>query len=283
MDRIPEGRFRDMLHGVPLGHPLHPPLVQVPIGAWTSAALLDLFPRTHRAATALINVGIVTALPAALAGTTDWSRQNRSHQRVGLVHAAANGTALGLYLASSLARIRGRRGWGRALAFAGLTSVGVSSFLGGHIAYHMAGGANQAAYAVGRLPGQWRDIGALAEFPQGRPTATAVGDVPVVVVRSGTEVSALVNICAHMGAPLSQGELRGACLVCPWHGSAFRLSDGEVVGGPASASQPTLQARVRDGRVSVRRSRGGAMVPRQRQRERDIERSAVSGTAQAGK
>ena len=35
-------RLRDMLHGVWLGHPLHPMLIQVPAGAWLSAAILDL-------------------------------------------------------------------------------------------------------------------------------------------------------------------------------------------------------------------------------------------------
>ena len=35
--RIRPGRVRDALHGVWLGHPLHPVLVQVPAGAWLSA------------------------------------------------------------------------------------------------------------------------------------------------------------------------------------------------------------------------------------------------------
>ena len=34
--------LRQLLHGVPFGHPLHPLMVQVPLGAWISAAVLDL-------------------------------------------------------------------------------------------------------------------------------------------------------------------------------------------------------------------------------------------------
>src|ERR671936_876851 len=34
-------RVRDFLHGTWLGHPLHPVLTDVPIGAWTTAVLLD--------------------------------------------------------------------------------------------------------------------------------------------------------------------------------------------------------------------------------------------------
>ena len=33
---LPLGRLRDGLHGVWLGHPLHPVLVQAPVGAWRS-------------------------------------------------------------------------------------------------------------------------------------------------------------------------------------------------------------------------------------------------------
>src|SRR5262245_66674735 len=34
-------RVRDFLHGTWLGHPLHPALTDVPLGAWTTALMLD--------------------------------------------------------------------------------------------------------------------------------------------------------------------------------------------------------------------------------------------------
>jgi nitrite reductase/ring-hydroxylating ferredoxin subunit len=40
-------------------------------------------------------------------------------------------------------------------------------------------------------------------------------------------------------------------VICPWHGSTFRLDDGAVVGGPAATSQPLLRSRVVDGRVQA--------------------------------
>jgi hypothetical protein len=42
-----------------------------------------------------------------------------------------------------------------------------------------------------------------------------------------------------------------ACVVCPWHGSVFRLIDGAVVHGPATSDQPVLRVRVRAGMVEV--------------------------------
>src|SRR5262245_66303584 len=35
-------QVRDFLHGTWLGHPLHPVLTDVPLGAWTVATVLDL-------------------------------------------------------------------------------------------------------------------------------------------------------------------------------------------------------------------------------------------------
>src|SRR3712207_8866495 len=52
----PQG-VRDLLHGTWLGHPLHPVLVQAPVGAFISAAVLDLVPGGRRAATTLIGFG----------------------------------------------------------------------------------------------------------------------------------------------------------------------------------------------------------------------------------
>ena len=48
---------RDALHGLWLGHPLHPMLTDVPIGAWTAAGVLDLLPGTGHASTTLIATG----------------------------------------------------------------------------------------------------------------------------------------------------------------------------------------------------------------------------------
>jgi len=41
-------------------------------------------------------------------------------------------------------------------------------------------------------------------------------------------------------------------VTCPWHGSRFRLGDGSVARGPATAPQPVFETRVRNGSVEVR-------------------------------
>src|SRR5437763_5331988 len=79
---------RDALHGLWLGHPLHPMLTDVPIGAWTAAGVLDLLPGTGHASTALIAAGCAAAVPAAITGWAGWPELHPPRQRGGLGHAA---------------------------------------------------------------------------------------------------------------------------------------------------------------------------------------------------
>ncbi|MER6630750.1 Rieske (2Fe-2S) protein [Streptomyces sp. NPDC000987] len=250
---LPLGRGRDVLHGRWLGHPVHPPLVQVPLGSWLSAAVLDLWPGRSREAGLLVGVGLATAAPAALAGATDWAELHRQQMRVGLVHAAANVTAVGLYAASLACRLTGRPGAGRTYGFLGLTAVGAGGLLGGHMAYRQAAGANHAEEVPHVVTQGWHAIGTVDEFPAGRAVRRTVDDVPVMVVREiGGEIHALADRCSHLAGPLSEGTIADGCVQCPWHGSVFRLADGWNVRGPATAPQPAFDTRVTDGRVEIR-------------------------------
>ena len=69
---IRPGMVRDALHGVWLGHPLHPMLIQASAGAWLSASILDFTGREEKAARRLVTAGLAAAVPAAVAGAVDW-------------------------------------------------------------------------------------------------------------------------------------------------------------------------------------------------------------------
>ncbi|MEU8925258.1 Rieske (2Fe-2S) protein [Kitasatospora sp. NPDC048545] len=251
-DALPLGPYRDALHGVWLGHPLHPALVQLPIGCWMSAAVLDCTPGGRRQAGTLVATGLLAAAPAALAGWVDWARLDPPRRRTGLVHALCNTTGVLLYGGSLLARCRGRRARGRLLGLAGLSAVSLGGVLGGHLSYRQAAGPDRAA-AVPRLaPPDWVGLGSVEDFPEGEPVRRVTGELAVVVVRDGDRCDVLAERCAHLSGPLSEGTVTGGCLRCPWHGSEFRLRDGEVVSGPATAPQPVLESRVASGQLEVR-------------------------------
>ncbi|TLM70911.1 Rieske 2Fe-2S domain-containing protein [Pseudarthrobacter sp. NamB4] len=256
---------RDVLHGVPIGHPVHPLAVQVPIGAWVSAGVLDAIPGSENAARVLIGVGTASVLPSALAGFTDWTQLHSQQQRVGLVHAAANVTATGFYIASLVQRARGRQGSGKMLAYLGLATVSASGFLGGHLSYRQAAGVNHSEDIPHRFPSGWQSLAPLEELPEGQLHKGVVAGIPLLVYREAEDVRVLSDVCSHLAGPLHEGKLKGGrlqdggidgagdpCVVCPWHGSKFSLRTGEVQGGPATAKQPVFETRVSGGLVEVR-------------------------------
>ncbi|SEP02743.1 Rieske 2Fe-2S domain-containing protein [Trujillonella endophytica] len=251
---------KDLLHGTWLGHPLHPVLVQVPVGSWVSAGILDAIPSMRPAATLLIGTGVAAAVPAAASGAADWSEQGVGVRRLGVVHAAANTTALALYAGSLVARAKGRGTLGRVLAYAGLGVAGGSAAIGGHMSYAQSSGASHAATAARALTSDWIDLGPLDDLPEGRPALrTGAGSgaaVPLAVVRRGGRVDVFVGACSHLSGPLHEGrveEVRGQeCLVCPWHDSAFDLASGEPRRGPAANAQEKLEVRMESGRVMAR-------------------------------
>jgi nitrite reductase/ring-hydroxylating ferredoxin subunit len=161
--------------------------------------------------------------------------------------------ALGLYAASLVQH--GPRA-GRRLRLAGLAAVSASAVLGGHISFHLAGGANHAEEVPHLVPPGWQHLMLASDLPEGKPVRQLLGEVPVVAVRTGGEVHVLADRCSHMSGPLSEGELSvgefaDGCLTCPWHGSVFRIADGSVARGPATAPQPAFEVREAGGAIQV--------------------------------
>jgi nitrite reductase/ring-hydroxylating ferredoxin subunit/uncharacterized membrane protein len=246
---------RDALHGVWLGHPLHPALTDIPIGTWTAAAILDVIPGTGAASSTLIAAGCVGYVPTILAGWTDWSDLHEQQQRVGLVHAAAGAAAFSCYVASLSARASGNTLRGKAWAYTGFALVSVTGYLGGHLAYRQAAGVNHVEAVQHVFPQGWHSIGRLDELPDAELAQRSVDGIGLVVVRRGGHVDVLADACSHLSAPLSEGTFMAedgqGCVVCPWHGSTFRLSDGGVIHGPATAPMPRFETRIVDGNVEV--------------------------------
>ena len=251
---------KNFLHGTWLGHPLHPVLTDVPIGAWTTALVFDTLEAgsrgwpwqqtARRRADDAILVGIVGAVGAALAGLTDWQHTDGKARRTGLAHAALNTVALGLYTGSLVMRRRGSRGTGRSLAAAGFGVLIASAWLGGRLVYRERIGID---HAQREEPEGFGRALRESELREGQPVRADVNGLRVVLVKRTGRVYAIGERCSHLGGPLAEGEVRDDSIVCPWHGSRFALEDGRVLDGPATMPQPCFETRVRDGFVEVRR------------------------------
>ena len=254
----PDGApVNEVLSGTALGHPLHPPLTDVAIGAWTSAVALDWFggQRSSPGADRLVALGVLSAIPTAAAGLNDWATLEGQDRRLGLVHGTTNVVATGLFGASWLARKTGHRFFGRTLALAGYGTVSIGAFLGGHLSFRRGVGVDHTAFL--EAPEEWTPVADEASVKEAEPLLVKTADVEIVLVREGGSLYALLERCAHQGGPLHEGRIEGGCVVCPWHSSRYRLSDGAALSGPTAHPQPALEVRVRDSKVEVRRMASG--------------------------
>ena len=249
---------KNALHGTWLGHPLHPVLTDVPVGAWTVALVLDALEGLSGsedvggAADAAVAIGIVGALGSAVTGATDWSETYGRAQKVGLVHGVLNLVATSLYATSLFMRRGGDRQSGVALSMLGYAVAGASAYLGGHLVFGEQVGVDHTATADADKPEEFKRVIKLDDLPENKPTRAMADGVAVLLVRRGEKIFALTDTCPHLGGPLSEGKLVGDAIQCPWHRSELALADGSIVNGPTTYPARCFDVRVRDGWIAVR-------------------------------
>lgn len=247
-------RIKGILAGTWLGHPLHPALTDVPLGSWTATTVLDLAEvatgnrKLGVGADATLAVGLVAALGAAVTGLSDWHYTIDRPRRIGLAHGLLNLGAAGLYAVSLAARAGGNRRAGRSLALVAYATGVFSAWLGGDLVFDQRLGVN---HAPDEAPEDFTAVLDDSELREGEPRRVEAGGIPLMLVRQRGQIYALAESCAHLGGPLSEGQLGEGTITCPWHASRFVLADGHVLDGPATFPQPCFQVRVRNGKIEV--------------------------------
>jgi uncharacterized membrane protein len=131
------GSARSFFRGDWLGHALHPPLTDLPLGCWLGAGILDLFggERARPAARTLVGWGLLTSAPTAAAGVAEWGQLSPEMRRVGAAHASGNVMVIACYAGSWLFRRAGSRRAGVLLGLAGGLLAMVTGYLGGHMSF----------------------------------------------------------------------------------------------------------------------------------------------------
>lgn len=138
----------------PYGHPIHPLLVTVPIGAWMSSVAFDMLGPASEdewayaiGAKRLIDIGVITATGAGMFGLLDFLRIQPGTRAwyTGLAHMGLNLGAIGLFAVNSATRGQRLRGrdpgpavtwWQRGLSLTTAMSLLVSGWIGGSLTYH---------------------------------------------------------------------------------------------------------------------------------------------------
>lgn len=245
---------KDLLNGVWLGHPVHPMVTDVPVGAMTTAALLDLTGQ-GRAADLAVATGVAGMALSAATGAADAVDTYGDEQVHATVHATLMVSSLTAYLTSLWLRLARPRARPLAvlLGLVGYGAMAAGAYIGGDVVYRDGNMVDRHAWRTGGT--KWRALD-VADVPEAQLTKAMLGKEPLVLLRAGDAVQALHATCAHAGGPLDEGSLVDGCVQCPWHGSRFRLADGHVVRGPAVYDQPAYE---------VRRTESGGWEARLRQ------------------
>jgi len=250
----PAGQIaKNAMHGVWLGHPLHPVFTDLPVGAWTTALALDASANGDRgmrkAATFALGVGLLGALGAAVTGLTDWSETDGRAKKEGLVHGLLNIAATSLMATAYVQRVTNNHRGGRACAWTGYAIATATAYLGGDLVYgHRIG----VTHATTDQPDEFTPVARISDLPDNSMRRARKDDTDVLLARQHGRTCALAHACSHLGGPLSEGELKDGSVVCPWHGSEFDLRDGHVINGPATQEQPTFVVREKDGAIEVK-------------------------------
>ena len=255
-------RFKTLLSGTWLGHPLHPVITDVPVAAWLIAAVFDVLwlavpsaaSWAPRGAQVLVGIGLVAALGAFLTGIADWSDTYGAERTVGLYHGLLNSSAIILYAVSTYLRFQQSTGQSTPAAivgFVGLGAVIVAAYLGGDMVFAKGSGVNHTAWEAASE--DYEAVLPVAEAAENTLYRVTTAGVPVILLRVDAQYYAIAATCGHAGGPLDEGTLTNGVVQCPWHGSRFRLRDGRALTGPATMSQPRYDVRVRDGMIEVKR------------------------------
>ncbi len=249
--------LQDFLNGSWLGHSLHPVVVDVVVGGATVALMFQLLSwfgvAGLRVATLwVLGLTWLAGLSAIVTGLTDFKDTATGDERHvvglhGLVNIAATVVLIGAFLAL-LGGADAIAGW---LIVAGFAVLSIGAFIGGHVVFKYGYMVNHNAFASGKKAREFTAILPAADLAEATPTKAMLGPTVLVLVRRGDLVFALKETCSHAGGPLSQGALAGDTIVCPWHASAFRLTDGAVRHGPAVTRQVTYRARINADQVEV--------------------------------
>jgi nitrite reductase/ring-hydroxylating ferredoxin subunit/uncharacterized membrane protein len=252
LERLGPGTLKDLLSGTWQGHPLHPVLTDVTVGAWTSAFVLDVVggDAGQAGADLLVGIGALSAIPTAASGLSDWADLEGEERRIGTAHAVGNIAATTLYGLSWMARRGGHRGLGVGLSLLGAGVASAAAYLGGHLVYGRGVGVDVTAFD--RIPRRYTAVMDAEALRDGKPATADLNGVSIFLLRRGDTVFAMHDRCTHRGGPLHRGKLEGDTIVCPWHGSCFRIDDGGIERGPATAPQPSYLARIHDGKIEVR-------------------------------
>ena len=87
-------------------------------------------------------------------------------------------------------------------------------------------------------------VAAKSDIAAGEAKSFEVGKRTIAVFNVGGSFYAIDEFCTHAGGPLSEGQIDGDKVECPWHCAEFNVKTGEVLSPPAPCGVATYPVHV---------------------------------------
>ena len=192
----------------------------------------------------LIPTGVAAGLVAAVPGIVDYLESvppNSSGHERARKHGLLNTAALSLFTAGWwMSRRSQSTTVPLLLQGLGAAAMSTAAWMGGVLVVRNQIGVDHRYANAGKWQEETREhsasralTSAAAPLGVNQMKLVHVEDRRVVVGRTESGYAAFDDRCTHKGGPLSDGVLICGTVQCPWHGSQFDVTTGEVKCGPA--------------------------------------------------
>ena len=94
-------------------------------------------------------------------------------------------------------------------------------------------------------------IATTKDVPPGTAVAVDLAGRPVALFNVDGRFYAIDDTCTHRGGPLSEGEVEGTVVTCPWHGATYDITTGSVLGPPAPRGVTSYAVRIDGNDIKV--------------------------------
>jgi uncharacterized membrane protein/nitrite reductase/ring-hydroxylating ferredoxin subunit len=254
------------------GHPVHPAIIPFPFAFLWGAFVADLIgvvfgsPSFGLTGWYLSAAGVIMALVAAVPGFIDYFKtvppESSGHERA-TRHMLLNLSTVALFAISFFVRLGESHQPSTitlSLEAIGVVLLSVAGWLGGvlvsrnqiSVDHRYANAGRWSEARVDAKPGEFVTVARADELEVDQMKLLHVGDRRVVLARTERGHAAFADGCTHKGGSLADGVLICGVVQCPWHGSQFDCTTGQVKAGPASKAIATYELREDNATIRLR-------------------------------
>jgi len=94
-------------------------------------------------------------------------------------------------------------------------------------------------------------VAKTSEIGPGQAKCVQVKGQAIALFHVGGTFYAIDDTCTHQGGPLSEGEIEGTTVTCPWHGAQFDCTSGQVLSPPAPGRVKSYKVTVQGNEIKL--------------------------------